>query len=304
MFGAVLNEVPQMSVSPNYPELVAVCQRCEDIGFHSAWVMDHLTWGPSASVLEAWTTLTALLCDTASIHVGPFFLCNSYRNPALVAKMAATLDNISNGRLELGMGAGWKEDEYTAYGYSFDPPPVRIGQLDEAVTLMKRLWTGTPVTFAGQYYQIQEAVCRPKPIQHGGPRLWIGGGGEQLTLKVTATHAEACNFSGLSTSLPTFQHKVTVLNRHCEAIGRNPQEIIKSVTLEIILGRDAREAQHNELTAPPSRTPETRFVGTPNQCIAYLQQYIDAGATYFMLHIEDLFTSLDLFEAGVLPSFT
>jgi alkanesulfonate monooxygenase SsuD/methylene tetrahydromethanopterin reductase-like flavin-dependent oxidoreductase (luciferase family) len=266
--------------------------------------MDHLTWGPHASVFECWTTLTALLYETSRIHLGPFFLCNGYRNPALVAKMAATLDNISQGRLELGMGAGWKDDEYLAYGYPFGPPRERIEQLDEAVTLMKMMWSGNAVSFQGKYYQITEAVCRPQPVQHGGPRLWIGGGGEQLTLKVTAKHAQACNFSGRSTSLTTFQHKVAVLNRHCASMGRDPNEIIKSVTLEIVLGKTRDDATRREKTAPPSLTPETRFVGTPDQCVAHFQQFIDAGATYFMLHIEDMLTSLELFEHEVLPAFT
>jgi F420-dependent oxidoreductase-like protein len=303
-FGAVLNEASEMSVSPNFPGLVKLCQRCENIGFDSAWLMDHLTWGPQASVFECWTTLTALLCETSRIHLGPFFLCNGYRKPALVAKMAATLDHISQGRLELGMGAGWKDDEYLAYGYTFGPPRERIEQLDEAVTLMKMMWSGNAVSFQGKHYQIKEAVCRPTPVQRGGPRLWIGGGGEQLTLKVAAKHAQACNFSGRSTSLTTFQHKVTVLHHHCASIGRDPNEIIKSVTLEIILGKTRNDATRREKTAPPSLTPETRFVGTPDQCIAFLQQFIDAGATYFMLHIEDLLTSLELFEREVLPSFT
>lgn len=303
-FGAVLNEASEMSISPNFPGLVNLCQRCEKIGFNSAWLMDHLTWGPHASVFECWTTLTALMCETSSIHLGPFFLCTGYRNPALVAKMAATLDNISKGRLELGMGAGWKDDEYLAYGYPFGPPKERIEQLDEAVAIMKMMWSGKSVTFQGKHYHIKDAVCQPQPVQQGGPRLWIGGGGEQLTLKVTAQHAQACNFSGRSTSLTMFQHKVAVLNHHCASMGRDPNEIIKSVTLEIILGKDRKDAKRREKTAPLSLTPETRFVGTPNQCVSYLQQFIDLGATYFMLHIEDLLTSLDLFEKEVLPSFT
>jgi len=134
-FGAVLNEVPQMSISPDYPGLAALVRRCEETGFHSAWIMDHFTWGPNSAVFECWTTLSALCRETSRIHLGPFFLCNSYRNPALVAKMAATLDVISGGRLELGMGAGWKEDEYIAYGYPFCSAAERIRRLEEACVI-------------------------------------------------------------------------------------------------------------------------------------------------------------------------
>ncbi len=301
----MLNEVPQMSVAPEYRELARLCQRCEEAGFDSAWTMDHLTWGPASSVLECWTTLTALACETSNIHVGPFFLCNGYRNPALVAKMAATLDIISHGRLELGMGAGWKEDEYTSYGYEFGTPAERIARLDEAATIMKLMWSGKPVTFQGQYYHISEAVCQPKPTHLGGPRLWIGGGGEQLTLRVTAKHANACNFSGLSTSLETFERKVAILERHCQHVGRNPEEIVKSVTLELVLGKNDEEAHQREKRIPPSygKSRETRFVGTPSQCISLLQKFINLQASYFMLHIEDLIPCLELFEREVLPSF-
>jgi F420-dependent oxidoreductase-like protein len=301
-FGAVLNDTPQMSVSPNYGELVELCLRCEEAGFASAWLMDHLTWGPQSSVLECWTTLTALICDTSRIHFGPFFLCNSYRNPALVAKMAATLDVISKGRLELGMGAGWKEDEYRAYGYSFGSASERIRRLDEAVTIMRMMWTGEPVTFRGEYYNVSEAICRPVPIQPSGPRLWIGGGGEQLTLRVAAKHANACNFSGLSTSLETFEKKSAVLERHCRSVGRDPGELVKSVTLGLVLGRNDDEAHEREARVPPTKST-TRFVGTPSHCIDYLESYVDAGVSYFMLLVEDLLPGLDLLAEQVLPSF-
>ena len=302
-FGAVLNEVPQMSVSPDYRGLAALVCRCEETGFHSAWIMDHFTWGPNSAVFECWTTLSALSRETSRIHLGPFFLCNSYRNPALVAKMAATLDVISGGRLELGMGAGWKEDEYIAYGYSFGSAAERIRRLEEACVIIKQMWSGGPATFKGRYYRIQNAVCQPQPIQHEGPPLWIGGGGEQLTLRVTAKHADACNFSGTSMSLQTFQRKVEILERHCQSVGRNPDEITKSVTLELILGKDHDAARQNERRAPPSEAPEERFVGTPSKCISLLQRFIDAGASYLMLQIEDLLPSLDLFQKEVLPSF-
>jgi F420-dependent oxidoreductase-like protein len=302
-FGAVLNEVPQVSLSPDYRELARLVRVCENANFDSAWLMDHLTWGPNSAILECWTTLSALARETSRIHLGPFFLCNGYRNPALVAKMAATLDRISEGRLELGLGAGWKEDEYTAYGYPFGRAAERIRRLDEAAAIMRLMWSGEPVTFQGQYYRVSDAVCRPVPVRPEGLPLWIGGGGEQLTLRVVAKHADVCNFSGLSTDLEYFEKKLAILAQHCRSVGRRVDDIVKSVTLELVLGENHEAARRNERQAPASRAPERRFVGTPSECISYLQRFIELGASYFMLHIEDLLPSLHLFEKEVLQSF-
>lgn len=302
-FGAVLNEAPQVSVSPDYGELVKLLRLCENATFDSAWLMDHLTWGPNSAVFECWTTLSALSRETSKVHLGAFFLCNSFRNPALVAKMAATLDTISEGRLELGLGAGWREEEYRAYGYPFGTAAERISRLGEAAAIIKLMLSGKPVTFQGKYYQILDALCRPAPVRPGGLPLWIGGGGEQLTLRVTAKYADACNFSGLSTDLETFNKKLAALEKHCQSVGRRIDEIVKSVTLELVLGKTKEEAHRREQEAPPSQAPERRFVGTPSDCISFLQRFIDSGASYFMLHIEDLLPSLHLFEKEVMSSF-
>jgi alkanesulfonate monooxygenase SsuD/methylene tetrahydromethanopterin reductase-like flavin-dependent oxidoreductase (luciferase family) len=292
-FGAVLNEVPQFSILPNYTELVELCKR---LG-----LMDHLTWGPYSSVFECWPTLSALAIETSRIHLGPFFLCNSYRNPALVAKMASTLDIISKGRLELGLGAGWKEDEYRAFGYPFERDSERIKRLNEAAEIIKILLSGKSVTFTGKYYQILDAVC--KPTRSKKPPIWIGGGGEKLTLRVTAKHADACNFSGGPIDLQTFKRKVGILDKYCRDIGRSPDLITKSVTLELVLGENKKEAEKRSQQGFSIRSLDTRFIGTPIDCIKLLQKYIDLGVRYFMIHVEDLISSLDLFEEEVLPSF-
>ena len=298
-----MNEAPEMCVSPDYHELARLLRVCEDANFDSVWLMDHLTWGPNSAIFECWTTLSALSRETSRIHLGPFFLCNGYRNPALVAKMAATLDQISEGRLELGLGAGWKGDEYKAYGYPFGSAAERIRRLDEAASIIRLMWSGRPTTFQGDYYHVFDAICRPVPVQPEGPPLWIGGGGEQLTLRVVAKHADVCNFSGLSTGLETFQKKLASLQQHCHSVGRSIDDIVKSVTLELVLGKNEEQARRRGREVPPSQAPEERFVGTPSECISFLQRFIDAGASYFMLHIEDLLPSLNLFENEVLPSF-
>jgi alkanesulfonate monooxygenase SsuD/methylene tetrahydromethanopterin reductase-like flavin-dependent oxidoreductase (luciferase family) len=145
-------------------------------------------------------------------------------------------------------------------------------------------------------------VCRPKPVQPGGPRLWIGGGGEQLTLGVVAKYADVCNFSGYSTGLQLFQKKLTSSERHCQSAGWRIDDIAKSVTLEIVLGKDEIEARRREREAPPSMMPDERFVGTPSDCISLLERFVNIGVSYFMIQIEDLMSSLDLFEKEIIPS--
>jgi alkanesulfonate monooxygenase SsuD/methylene tetrahydromethanopterin reductase-like flavin-dependent oxidoreductase (luciferase family) len=165
------------------------------------------------------------------------------------------------------------------------------------------MWSGKPVTFKGKHYQISEAVCKPIPVHSEGLCLWIGGGGEKLTLRVTAKHADACNFSGRSNSLEAFNRKLEILEKHCQAIGRRFEDIVKSVTLELILGENKKEAHRKERCAPKSISPETRFVGTPSECINFLQKFVNSGATYIMIHAEDILSSFKLFKKEVMPSF-
>ena len=182
--------------------------------FSSAWVCDHFVpWAnfvsETAPNLEGFTSVAYLSGMFQNLTFGNIVLCNSYRNPALLAKMAATLQALTGGRFVLGIGAGWKQDEYVAYGYPFPPPKVRIQQLEEAVQIIKKMWTKEKATFKGRYYQIEEAVCSPKP--EPVPPLMIGGGGEKMTLKVVARHADWWNLPNVSPSI--YQQKLDRVRR-------------------------------------------------------------------------------------------
>ena len=235
---------------------------CEQLGYDAVWLEDHLMFGKNP-VLECWTTIAALSSITAKIRLGTMVLCNSFRNPALFAKMAATFDVISNGRLEFGIGAGVQKYEHIAYGVPFPKPHERIGRMKEAVEIIKKLWTEQEASYEGKYYRIKDAVCEPKPLQKPHPPITIGGSGEKLTLKVAAQHANRCDL-GYIPSLELYKHKLNVLESHCNAVGRNPHEIEKSCWLE------------------------GQILGTPDKCKQKIRQYTSLGATYVMLFFGDL----------------
>ena len=201
--------------------------------FHSAWVYDHFVGGEpgtgdySGICLEAWTSLSALAAFTARVRVGVLVSGVTYRNPALLAKMAVTLDHVSNGRLDLGIGAAWHEAEHRMYGWDFPPVRERQDRLEEAVKLIRLLFEadGKPVSFEGRHYRLREAVFDPPPVQRPHPPIMVGGGGEQRTLRTAARHADMINVSGTPAMV---RAKVAVLERHCRGANRDPSEIEKT----------------------------------------------------------------------------
>jgi F420-dependent oxidoreductase-like protein len=307
---------------PNCEYIRKVALQSEALGFDSIWIYDHFFWesyrdpeGEQVSdALECMTVLSALAAVTKRIRIGSLVLCNSYRNPSLTAKMAATLDVISNGRLEFGIGAGWKENEYLAYGFPFPKPAVRIAQLKEAVVIIKKMWTEEKPSYKGKYYEIKEALCEPKPVQKPHPPIWIGGSGEKLLLRVVAELADGCNWYG---SPEDSAHKLDVLRRHCADVGRDFDEIEKSWTGELFLlpeGSDVRSNVEECLASrgePPDwDTPapdydkyvDTNIVGTPNQCCSKIREYLKLGITRFYLE-KTTTKSRELFANEVMPRF-
>jgi F420-dependent oxidoreductase-like protein len=257
-------------------------------------------------ILECWTTLSALSTVTEKIRLGTMVTCSSFRNPALLAKMAATLDNISNGRLELGIGAGVQKNEHNAYGFSFPSTKARIERLGEAVAIIKKLWTEEKASYNGKHYHIKDATCEPKPVQKPHPPIIIGGGGEKLTLRVTAQHADRYDWGYLS-SFGEYMRKLKVLEKHCEAVGRHFDAIEKSCwpAGQIFIGADTDELVSQWLPKGVSLEDfmQTSFVGTPENFIKLLRQYAVLGVTQFMLFFGDL-PSLDglrLFAEKVVP---
>lgn len=279
----------------------------EELGFDSAWLYDHFYTVPQPttdSCFEAWTLLSAFAAVTEKLRLGHTVLCNSYRHPAVLAKMAATFDVISEGRLEFGVGAGWYEQEYNAYGIPFPKPSVRIGMLREAVQIIKKMWTEETATFQGKYYTITEAINSPKPLQKPHPPILIGGGGEQLTLKIVARFADKCNF-GTSATFEEYARKYKILEEHCHTIGRDPAAIEKTCNRGIIVGTAEAEARarfNRFRHAPPGNA--FYIMGTPEQCITELARYKDLGVTYFILYFPDAIElePLRLFANKVMPA--
>jgi F420-dependent oxidoreductase-like protein len=294
-----------------FDRLQNVVLECEQLGYHSVFLDDHLMLN-KMPILECWTTLSALSSTTEVIRLGTMVTCNSFRKPQLLAKMAATVDNLSNGRLELGIGAGVQKKEHNAYGFPFPSPKVRIECLNEAVDIIKKMWTEEKTSYKGKYYTIQDAVCEPKPVQKPHPPIIIGGGGEKRTLKVTVRHANRYDWGYLS-SIDNYKHKLKSLEKHCKEVGRAINEIEKSCwpTGQIFIGKNRKEVKRRVLQFLPTGVSlkefrQTHFVGTPEDFIKQLQQYFKLGVTHFMLFFGDLpnLGGLRIFAEGVLQKFS
>ena len=276
--------------------------------FSSAWVCDHFVpWAnfvsETAPNLEGFTSVAYLSGMFRNLTFGNIVLCNSYRNPALLAKMAATLQALTGGRFVLGIGAGWKQDEYVAYGYPFPPPKVRIQQLEEGVQIIKKMWTKEKATFKGRYYQIKEAVCSPKP--EPVPPLMIGGGGEKMTLKVVARHADWWNLPNVSPSI--YQQKLSVLKRHCGNIGRSVSEIVKTLANIVAIAETEEEARRSASHSPfiDMDKEENYIIGSPETVTEKISEYTKIGVELFILRFVD-FPKTDgakLFAEKVIPAF-
>jgi F420-dependent oxidoreductase-like protein len=298
----------QKNASQLFTQLKEVVLECERLGYTSVWLDDHMMFN-KMPILECWTTLSALSTVTERIRLGTMVTCNSFRNPALLAKMAATVDNISDGRLELGIGAGVQKDEHNAYGFPFSSPKARIERLGEAVTIIKRLWTEETAIYNGKHYTIKDAACEPKPVQKPHPSIIIGGGGEKLTLKVTARHADRYDW-GYVSSIEEYQRKLKALEKHCEAVDRSFLEVEKSCwpAGQLFIGDDTNELVSQWLPEGVSLEDftQTSFVGTPDDSIKLLDQYVALGVTQFMMFFGDLpkLNGLKLFAEKVVPKLS
>ncbi len=269
-----------------------VARRAEQLGFESLWVYDHLYNYPSPAqpeVLEGWTLLSLLAGWTERVRLGSLVLCDGYRNPALTAKMAATLDVLSDGRLEFGYGAGWHEEETRGYGYHFPPAPVRIARMEEGLAIIKALWQGGPASASGAHYRLSDALCLPRPRQQPHPPITIGGGGERYLLAAAARHAEVWNY--FSVELAEYERKRAALHRHCAAIGRAPASIAQSLTVPLITAWREKEVR-DQLEAARRRggtfAYDNQLVqGTPDIVVPRLLDYVRRGVTLFIFTLPD-----------------
>ncbi|MGD2142273.1 MAG: TIGR03560 family F420-dependent LLM class oxidoreductase [Candidatus Bathyarchaeota archaeon] len=276
-----------------YQDIRGIASEAEELGFESIWVSDHFFLTKEnigTNCLECHTVLSALARDTRILRLGPMVASQSYRNPALLANIASSLDEISGGRLYFGIGAGWKEVEYKAYGYPFPRAIVRIRQLQEVIEIAKRMWTQEKATYRGRYYRIEDALCYPHPVQKPHIPIWVGGTGD-LTLKVAAKNADAVNFAW-SQPPSFFKERLNVLRKHCKRFGRDYDEIRKSAGLMITMEETLEELeselenQNREMDTPYrrylSRQPPN-IVDTPEVVAYKIAEYAALGIDHFIL---------------------
>jgi F420-dependent oxidoreductase-like protein len=288
---------------------VDIALLAEQLGYDSIWLYDHFLNVPRPAheaVFECWTTIAAISQRTSRIRLGQMVGCNSYRSPALLAKITSTIDVISGGRLEWGIGAGWYELEYKGYGYEFPKPKDRIGMLRESVEIVTSMWSQPETTYDGEYYKLIRANCDPKPLQQPHPPIWIGGGGEQLTLRVVARLADCSNWGGKAED---WARKREILQGHCAAVGRDEAEIRKTWSPEVFI----RETEA-EIVAAGSKSINNEpfdswragnLVGTPEQVSEKIAQYVKLGCSGFIPWCSDYpdTESMERLANEVIPNF-
>jgi F420-dependent oxidoreductase-like protein len=269
-----------------YETMTRVAQLAEEVGFDSIWLYDHFHTVPTPTqelTFECWTSTAALARDTKRVRIGQMVTCNGYRNPALLAKMASTVDVLSHGRLDFGIGAGWYEHEYRAYGYTYPDAPTRLRYLREALQIIHKMWSEDEAVFAGNYYQINGAINQPKGVQKPHIPLLIGGSGEQVTLKLVAQYADACNINNHDNA--GLVRKLEILRGHCERVGRDYNEIRRTVEYSVALDRNEDEAlrKAQQRNIPPERG----LVGTPSAIRQRLRELEEAGAQEVVIYLQD-----------------
>jgi alkanesulfonate monooxygenase SsuD/methylene tetrahydromethanopterin reductase-like flavin-dependent oxidoreductase (luciferase family) len=308
-FGVFLPFYAFQTKTPNeyYELLKTIVLECERLDYDSIWLDDHLMYN-NWSILEPWITLSALSSLTRKIRLGTMVTCIAHRDPALLAKTSATLDVLSKGRLEFGVGAGCQEAEHLAYGYGFPKPSVRIENLGEALEVITRLWTQKIANYQGKHYILKDAVCEPKPLQKPHPPITVGGGGEKQTMKITAKYANRFDWGSLS-SADEYKRKLEFLQEQCNAIGRDYGEIELSCWPggQVLIAQNQKRVEemisiHKPESLPMDEFKKGNLSGTPNECRDQLQIYVDLGVTYFMLYFADLpsIDGLKLFSEEVI----
>lgn len=284
----------------------------------SLWVYDHFHTVPmptGEATHEAWTLMAAFAASTSRIKLGQMCTAVSYRNPVYLAKVAATTDIISGGRVQMGIGAGWYEHEWRAYGYGFPSAGVRLARLDEGVQIMRAAWRDGGVTFDGKHYRADGAIVAPKPLQEGGIPLWIAGGGEKVTLRIAARYARYTNFTAEPEG---FVHKSRVLADHCRDVGTDFAAIVRSANISVVVGSSETEVGER-LDRIRSRTAavvgegaadgmlaamsaSAAGVGTPEQLVDSVRRLRDLGCEYLICYFPEAAydrSGIELFERSV-----
>jgi len=283
-----------------FDRVVENAKAAERAGFDLVTVMDHLYQirgiGPETEpMMEAYTTLSALATQTSRVKLGTLVTGVTYRNPALLAKMVTTLDVISKGRAILGVGAAWNEDEHRGYGFEFPPIARRMDRLDEALTIARLMFTEDRPSFEGKYYRIDRAVNVPRPIQPGGPKILVGGGGERRTLRLLAQHGDIGHWFG--GNLEDLKRKKQVFEQHCEAVNRDPSEVLLTVGLTLVLAENEKDARALMEGLSPERRAMAQ-TATVAEAAEVIGKYLDAGFGGFTFNNNVLQTPESMGLAG------
>lgn len=284
----------------------------ENNGFDSFWVMDHFHQIPMIGkveepMLESWTTLSVVAGLTTKIKLGTLVTGIMYRYPAILAKVAATLDVLSKGRLFMGIGAAWNEEESNAYGIHFPAASERMSRLEEAIQIIRKMWTEEPsASFNGIYYQIRNAYCNPKPIQKPSPPILVGGSGERKTLKIVAKYADACNLFG---SAETVKRKLNILKEHCKSVGRDYNSILKT-KLSIIVVEDEKQTSEKKIEQifkgmPEEQIREFAIYGTPEDVLRQIELFEQVDIQYLIVDLDPTreLEALDVFANKIIKKF-
>jgi F420-dependent oxidoreductase-like protein len=311
--GWILDLVDIADPVEKYEAMTRVALTAERLGFDSIWLFDHFhTYHTPVleSVFECWTSTAALARDTSRIHLGQMVTCNGYRNPALMAKMASTVDVLSHGRLIFGIGAGWYEHEYNAYGYPYPSTPERLRMLGEALQVIHAMWSEPYAHFEGEHYRLDGAINEPKPLQRPHPPIWVGGSGEKVTLKLAAQYGDATNFGGHLDDIDWYRHKLDVVRAHCDAVGRDFDTLVHSTNVETTFVRPGGDpAALTERYRRGASLAEYRthaVVGGAQEIIDTYAGLIEAGLNYIVVADVPGIATTDVLEfigEEVLPAF-
>ena len=294
-----------------YDDLRRVWSIADDGGFEWASIWDHFypaLTDPTGTCFEAISIMTALACETRRVRVGCLVFCAAYRNPAVLANAAVTIDHVSGGRLEIGLGCGWSQAEFDAYGIPFLPIKDRLDQLEESVQIVRSLFDNERTTFHGKHFQMTDAYCYPKPLQKR-PRIWLGGGGERRVLRMVARYADAWNVPFIGPV--TFAEKNRILDDWCAREGRDPQTVLRTVNLGLAMSVDDAAAEkkraglEQQFGAFLPMVEPGMLIGTPAKVIDRIGEYRRAGAEWVIVALRAPFDwqSLELFHTKVMPAF-
>jgi len=296
-------------VDEQWDRILSFAGLIEESGYDSIWVYDHFHTHPvvsQESTFEAWTLMAALAAVTTRARLGQMCTCALYRPPSYLAKIASSIEVISGGRLDLGIGAGWSKGEFEAYGYRYPSDGERLDMLEEALQVLLAMWTQDQAKFSGEHYTVDGAINRPKPVQQPHPPLWVAGGGEKRTLRIVAKYADFSNFGD---NIEEFRHKSKVLAGHCEAVGRVYDEIGRTCHRMSVIGRDEADLRRKlDIAAErrhcrPEEFAEEHFVATVPQAVEEMGLFIDEGCAEMILYFYDMGEgdSLGLFASEVIP---